>query len=109
MFAKRNSITLAALWLILLIIGVFWYINDTRNRVAMRKEQGDLSLELKASQKEIKRLVIIEKTHSELSQKWLNSTKKIYVIEINNNQKSTAIQFFTHCVYAMKFDLIFVN
>jgi len=77
MFAKRNSITLAALWLILLIIGIFWYINDTRNLVAMMKDQVELSFELKASQKEIKRLVIIEKTHSELNEKWLNSTKKI--------------------------------
>jgi len=77
MFAKRNSITLAALWLILLIIGIFWYINDTRNLVAMMKDQVDLSSELRASQKEIKRLVHIEKTHSELNEKWLNSPKKI--------------------------------
>ena len=77
MFAKRNSITLAALWLILLIIGIFWYINDTRNLVAMMKDQVLLSSELQASQKKIKRLVLIEKRHSELNEKWLQSTKKI--------------------------------
>ncbi len=77
MFAKRNSITLAALWLILLIIGIFWYINDTRNLVAMMKDQVDLSSKLKESQKEIKRLVGIEKKHSKLGEQWLSSTKKI--------------------------------
>ena len=77
MFAKRNSITLAALWLILLIIGVFWYINDTRSLVAMIKEQVELSSALKESQKEIKRLVTIEKKHSELNDRWLISEKKI--------------------------------
>ena len=77
MFAKRNSITLAALWLILLIIGVFWYINDTRSLVAMMKDQVELSSALKESQKEIKRLVTIEKKHSELNDRWLISEKKI--------------------------------
>jgi len=77
MFAKRNSITLAALWLILLIIGVFWYINDTRSLVAMMKDQVELSSVLKESQKEIKRLVTIEKKHSELNDRWLISEKKI--------------------------------
>ena len=77
MFAKRNSITLAALWLILLIIGIFWYINDTRNLVEMMKEQVVLSSTLKDSQKEIKRLVSIEKTYSELNEHWLDADKKI--------------------------------
>ncbi len=77
MFAKRNSITLAALWLILLIIGIFWYINDTRSLVAMMKEQVELSSVLKDSQKEIKRLVSIENKYTELNELWLNSDKKI--------------------------------
>jgi len=77
MFAKRNSITLAALWLILLIIGIFWYINDTRHLVAMMKGQVELSSALKESQKEIKRLVSIEKKHTELKDRWLSSEKKI--------------------------------
>ncbi|MFQ5822667.1 MAG: hypothetical protein ACE5JB_01275 [bacterium] len=77
MFARRNSITLVIIWILLLIIGVFWYIKDTRKLVEVFNQQRNLSNLLSKSQKEIKRLTEVEKLHDELREQWLNSSKKI--------------------------------
>ncbi|MFQ6113251.1 MAG: hypothetical protein ACE5NG_04075 [bacterium] len=77
MFARRNSLTLAALWILLLIIGVFWYVKDTRKLVYVHKEQRNLSNLLSKSQEEIKRLTEVEKIHDELREQWLNAPKVI--------------------------------
>lgn len=77
MFARRNTITLAAIWLILLIAGVFLYIKDTRKLVDVMKTQVELGQELQSSRKEVKKLIDVEKRHGELSSQWLNSKKKI--------------------------------
>jgi Tfp pilus assembly protein PilO len=81
MFARRNSITLAIIWLLLLSIGIFWYLKDARQLVDVLKEQRNLSNILSTSQAEIKRLTELEKTHDELKEQWLNAPKVIISAE----------------------------
>ncbi|MFQ5864308.1 MAG: hypothetical protein ACE5IW_03670 [bacterium] len=77
MFARRNSITLGVIWILLLVIGIFWYIKDTRKLFDVLKEQSNLSSLLSESQAEIKRLTEVEKIHEELRERWLNAPKVI--------------------------------
>lgn len=77
MFAIRNSLTLAILWILLFLSGIFWYIKKTGKLVKVAKEQNISSNQLKTSQIQIKRLTEIEKKHDELRAQWLNLPKKI--------------------------------
>ncbi|MFQ5601900.1 MAG: hypothetical protein ACE5HS_01375 [bacterium] len=77
MFAKRNSVTLGILWVLLLIIGGFWYFKDAGKLVkAIEKERKYAKL-LKMSQNEIKRLTDVENIHQELNSKWTQAPKII--------------------------------
>lgn len=77
MFAKRNSLTLFAFWLVLLVVGVFWYVKDARNLVKFTTEEKTLKELLAKSQEEIKRLTQVENVHEELRRKWQEAPKMI--------------------------------
>ena len=77
MFAVRNSFTLAVIWLLLLITGIFLYVRDTRALVKLLDERKDVSQKLTESQEQIKRLTKVENVHTEIQDNWLNSPKRI--------------------------------
>ncbi|NIV97470.1 hypothetical protein GWN42_32925 [candidate division KSB1 bacterium] len=77
MFAKRNSVTLAILWLVLLITGIFLYIKDTGNVEAAIEEKKKYQEQLKKSQSQIERLKDVENVHADMKENWLNAPKRI--------------------------------
>jgi hypothetical protein len=77
MFAKRNSVTLFAFWLVLLVVGIFWYVKDARNLVDVASEEKSLNELLSKSQEEIKRLTQVESVHEEMRRKWQDAPKMI--------------------------------
>lgn len=77
MFAKKNSLTLAVLWILLLLVGSFWYVKDTHKLVAALDEESKTKALLTQSQHEIKRLTEVQTTHERLKEKWLNASKII--------------------------------
>jgi len=77
MFARRNSATLAAILVVLLAVGGFWYFKDTNKLVAAVKEQTELKITLLKSQEEIKRLTEVETVHERMSNQWKESPKRI--------------------------------
>ncbi len=77
MFAQRNSLTLAIFWILLLIIGVFWYFQDAGKLVKAVAEEANYKELLTKSQNEIKRLTQVETIHEQLNEKWLNAPKLI--------------------------------
>lgn len=77
MFAKRNSVTLFAFWLVLLVVGIFWYVKDARNLVNAASEENSLQELLAKSQEEIKHLTQVESIHQDLRKKWQEAPKMI--------------------------------
>ncbi|MFQ5707798.1 MAG: type 4a pilus biogenesis protein PilO [bacterium] len=77
MFAKRNSITLASIWVILLLVGIFWYTKDTRTLVHLMEQKIALSKKLATSQETIEKLKGVEDNYNQLSEQWENLPKKL--------------------------------
>jgi hypothetical protein len=80
-FARRNSVTLAAIWLLLLVIGIFWYTKDTREHVTRIEELQQARQTLKESRQQIQRLTKVETDHEETNQKWQTAPKRILSAE----------------------------
>lgn len=77
MFAIKNSIVLAGIWLVLLITGIFLYVSDTHKLVNLREQRETAINTLTESQEQIKRLTEVENIHAEIQKDWLNSQKRI--------------------------------
>lgn len=77
MFAKRNSVTLAAIWLIILVVGTFWYTRDADQVVSVMAEEKKITARLSESQKEVRRLTDVEAIHGALSEHWGDLPKRI--------------------------------
>lgn len=77
MFARRNSLTLALIWIIMLAVGVFWYYSDAENLLVAVAEEQQLKLDLQKSQAEVKRLTEVKSTHDKMADQWRNSSKRI--------------------------------
>ncbi len=77
MFAKRNSLTLFGFWMVLLVVGIFWYVKDARNLVKAAGEEKTLRELLSKSQEEIKRLTQVETVHEQMRRKWQEAPKMI--------------------------------
>ena len=81
MFAKKNSLTIAVIWLILLCTGVIWYFSDTSTLKKIHKKIGTFEEKLADSQSKVKRLTEVETLHKEISAKWQNRPKRIITAE----------------------------
>lgn len=77
MFAKRNSLTLAILWVVLLVGGLFWYFSEAGRLVEAREEHQRLLKQLEDSRSEIRKFAQVEQTYNNLQDAWLNTPKKI--------------------------------
>ena len=81
MFARRNSATLIIIWIILLGVGIFWYMKDTNRLAAAIEQQKSSKRLLEESQKEIKRLTQVETIHEDVSHQWRDRPKRIISAE----------------------------
>lgn len=81
MFAKRNSATLAIIWLLILIVGIFWYFRDSRRLSEAVAEEKQVRTTLAESQSEVRRLTDVETIHRELKEKWEGAPKRIISAE----------------------------
>ncbi|MFQ5648518.1 MAG: hypothetical protein ACE5IY_01130 [bacterium] len=77
MFARRNSLTLAIIWILILIVGTFMYLRDANKLVSAIDQEKKVSELLSQSQNEVRRLTDVESIHEELSKHWQQSPKRI--------------------------------
>jgi len=77
MLAKRNSLTIGLFWILLVAVGVFWYIKDTRGLEKALQEEKKYKEILAQSQDEVKRLTQVETIHKEMEAKWKTAPKII--------------------------------
>ena len=77
MFAKRNSFTLALIWLLMLAVGIGWYMKDANEVIELVEQRESLTKKLTVSRSEIKRLTEVETIYKEKDAKWANSSKRI--------------------------------
>ena len=77
MFAKRNSATLALIWIIVLCTGTFWHFSDTQTLADAKAEEIKIQKKLEESRKEVSRLTNVENIHGELSSNLNKSPKRI--------------------------------
>ncbi len=81
MFAKRNSLTLVLIWIVILAVGTFWYFQDVKKLTAALTQQKNSKRLLEESQKEIRRLTDVETTHTDISHNWQERPKRIISAE----------------------------
>ena len=81
MFAKRNSLTLGAIWLALLLGGIFWYAKDARTLMEVMQERKQYAAAVEKSQSQIERMTQIETLYKQLQEKWYHSPKRIVAAE----------------------------
>ncbi|RMF60223.1 MAG: hypothetical protein D6743_15290 [Calditrichaeota bacterium] len=81
MFARRNSVTLAVIWIILLIAGAFWYFRDSNKLMEVLNQKKTYEQKLAKSQELIKKLTEVENVHELVSELWENSPKRIISAE----------------------------
>jgi hypothetical protein len=77
MHAKRNSITLGILLLVLLTIGVFWYNKDNKTIKALKIRNTKLRQKLDGSIEIMKALEAVESEYRVLKEKWSHAPKQI--------------------------------
>jgi len=88
-FAKRNSLTIAIIWLILLVTGSIWYVSDLSTLDRLRKEIVTAEKQLATSQSNVRRLTRVETIHREVTNKWHSRPKRIITAE----EPSTTISY----------------
>ncbi len=81
MYAKRNNITLAILWVLILSAGIFW-INHENKKIRQSKAQiNDLRQKLDGSIEVMKALASVEAEYQSLKEKYQFAPKQIYAAE----------------------------
>lgn len=77
MYAKRNSITIGILWIVLLIGGIYWSTHENKTIKSLQVKQEQLSQQLDGSLEIVKRLQSVENEYQILKEKWDFSPKQI--------------------------------
>jgi len=81
MYAKRNTITIAVLWLILTVIGIFWISNENKKIKVLQTKNGELRKKLDGSLEIIQALEVVENEYRILSERWNHAPKQIVAEE----------------------------
>ena len=81
MYAKRNSITIGILCLILIGVGVFWYTHENKKLKLLKVTNSDLQKQLDGSLEIIKALEAVESQHRILQERWSQAPKQIIAAE----------------------------
>lgn len=77
MYAKRNSITVGILWLILLTAGIFWNNHEGKKIKALQSKNTQLRQKLDGSIEIMKALEAVENEYRTLKEKWTSAPKQI--------------------------------
>jgi hypothetical protein len=77
MYAKRNTITIGILWVLLLAIGIFWYSKENKKTKLLKVKQKQLSQQLDGSLEIARTLEKVEQEYRLLREKWELSPKQI--------------------------------
>ncbi len=103
MFAKRNSATLAIIWVLLLIVGGFWYLKDANSLLSAVKKETTTAKALAESQAKIKRLTEVETVFASLSKQWADSPKRI----ISANEPSFTLAYLNRMMAANSLNIYY--
>lgn len=77
MYAKRNSITIGILWLVLIAIGIFWYSKENKKITVLKIRKNELRQKLDGSIEIMKALEAVESECRILKEKWSHAPKQI--------------------------------
>lgn len=77
MYAKRNSITIGILWLILLTVGIFWHSKEGKKIKVFQTKNNELRQKLDGSNEIMKALEAVESEYRTLKEKWTFAPKQI--------------------------------
>jgi len=77
MYAKRNSLTILAVLLLLSGIGFFWYRSEARELKRVSDKNNELNTRLRGSLEVAQTLAIVTTERDSLQKRWENSAKKI--------------------------------
>lgn len=77
MYAKRNSITIGVLWLLLLTAGIFWNSQEGKKIKALHTKNTQLRQKLDGSIEIMKALAAVENEYRTLKEKWTFAPKQI--------------------------------
>lgn len=109
MYAKRNSITIGILWVILIAIGFFWYSTENKKIKALKVKQKQLSHQLDGSLEIAKALAGVEQQYRLLRDRWELSPKRI----IAADEPSFSLDYLNWLVnqhnFALEFDFELKN
>jgi len=81
MYAKRNTITIAVLWLMLLTTGIFWISNESKKIKVLQNKNSELRKKLDGSLEIIQALEAVESEFRILSERWNNAPKQVVAEE----------------------------
>ena len=81
MYAKRNSITIGLLLLILVSAGFFWYKSESNKLVSLKSKNRELSKSLDGSLEVAETLSSTQEQLQLLSQRWNDAPKVILSVD----------------------------
>lgn len=81
MYAKRNSITIGVLWLLLMAIGGYWYSHEIKLIKELKAKNIQLTKQLDGSMEIVQALNTVELQYQTLKMKWEQSPKKIIMAD----------------------------
>ena len=109
MYAKRNSITIGILWVLLLAIGIFWYSQENKRLKILKVKNKQLSQQLDGSLEIAKALQGVEQQYRFLREKWDLSPKRLIAAE----EPSFSLDYLNWLVnqnnFALEFDFELKN
>ena len=109
MYAKRNSITIGILWVLLLAIGIFWYSQENKKIKILKVKNKQLSQQLDGSLEIAQALEGVEQKYRFLREKWDLSPKQIIAVE----EPSFSLDYLNWLVnqhnFALEFDFELKN
>ena len=77
MYAKRNSITIGILWILLLTVGIFWHTKENKKIKQLKVKQKELSQQLDGSLEIARALEGIGQEYRIIKERWDLSPKRI--------------------------------
>ena len=109
MYARRNSITIGIVWIILLVIGVFWHSKENKKTKQLKVTQKELSQQLDGSLEIIKTLEGVQNQYRILKEKWDFSPKQIIAAEEPSFSLEYLNWLVNHHNFALEFDFVLKN
>jgi len=103
MYAKRNSITIGILWLVLLVAGIFWHNKEGKKTKALHAKNNELRQKLDGSIEIMKALEVVESEYRTLKEKWTFAPKQIVAAD----EPSFSLYYFNWLVNNYKIALEF--